>query len=135
MGRHSSEATMRDHLKILGWVYAVTGGLMMLLAMVLGALFGVAGALEASAALGLVGVVVAVFIGVLALPSLICGWGLLNYKPWARMLGIILSVLQIANFPVGTVIGGYGLWVLLNDESKRLLDAGDPRYRQLGAGW
>jgi hypothetical protein len=133
------EATMRDHLKILGWLYAVTGGLMLLLAVVLGTVFGVAGAVvggaEGGALIGGLGFAFAVFIGALSLPSLICGWGLLNYKPWARVLGIVLSALQIANVPVGTLIGGFGLWVLLNDESRRVLEAGDPRYRQLGAGW
>jgi hypothetical protein len=126
---------MRDHLKILGWLYAVTGGLVLLAAMVVGTILGLAAMAEARAALGIVGFMAGLFIAAIALPSLICGWGLLNYKPWARVLGIVLSVVQLANFPVGTAIGGYGLWVLLNDESKRMLDAGDPRYRQLGAGW
>ncbi|HEV7590841.1 MAG TPA: hypothetical protein VGO40_22210 [Longimicrobium sp.] len=125
---------MRDRLKILGWLYAASGAVILLLATVIGTIFGVAG-VAASSALGVFGFVVAIFVAAIALPSLVCGWGLLNYKPWARVLGIILSVLQLANFPVGTAIGGYGLWVLLNDESQRLLEAGDPRYRQVGAGW
>jgi hypothetical protein len=130
---------MRDHLKILGWLYAASGGLVLLLAVVLGTLFGVAGVVaggaEGGALIGGIGLAFAIFIAALGIPSLICGWGLLNYKPWARVLGIILSALQLANVPVGTAIGGYGLWVLLNDESKRMLEAGDPRYPQLGAGW
>jgi len=129
---------MRDHLKVLGWLYTASGGLVLLLAIVFATLFGVAGlAAGASdgALVGGIGLVIAVFIAALAIPSLICGWGLLNYRPWARTLGIVLSVLQLASFPVGTMLGGYGLWVLLNDESRRLLEAGDPRYRQVGAGW
>lgn len=130
---------MRDHLKTLGWLYVLSGGLAMLLAVVLGTLFGVAGILsgdaESGALIGGIGLAFAVFIAVLGVPSLICGWGLLTYKPWARVLGIILSVLQIANFPVGTLLGGYGMWVLLNDQSRLLLEAGDPRFRQVGAGW
>ena len=130
---------MRDHLKILGWLYLVSGGLVLLLAAVFGTLFGVAGVIaggeEGGALIGGLGLVFALFIAVMGIPSLICGWALLNYKPWARMLGIILSALQLANFPVGTLIGGYGLWVLLNDESRRMLEAGDPRYPQLGRGW
>ncbi len=126
---------MRDHLKILGWLYVAGGGLVLLAAMVVGTILGLASVAEARAMLGIVGFVAAILIAAIALPSLICGWGLLNYKPWARVLGIVLSVVQLANFPVGTAIGGYGLWVLLNDESRRMLDAGDPRYRQLGAGW
>jgi hypothetical protein len=130
---------MRDHLKILGWLYAASGAVVLLLAVVLGTLFGVAGVVaggaEGGALIGGIGLAFAVFIAALGIPSLICGWGLLNYKPWARVLGIVLSALQLANFPVGTAIGGYGLWVLLNDEARRMLEAGDPRYRQLGAGW
>jgi len=126
---------MRDHLKVLGWLYVASGVLVLLPAVALATLFGVAGAFaEGGALIGGIGFAIAIFIAALAVPSLACGWALLNYKPWARTLGIILSVLQIANFPLGTMLGGYGLWVLLNDESKRVLEAGDPRYR-LGAGW
>lgn len=131
---------MRDHLKILGWLYAVTGAFVLLLALLFGTLFGIAGVVAgaedgAGFLLGGIGLVFALFVAALGVPSLVCGWALLNYKPWARVLGIILSALQVANFPVGTLIGGYGLWVLLNDESRRLLEAGDPRFGQVGAGW
>ena len=139
---------MRDHLKILGWVYAASGAVVLLVGALLGTILGaaaaatfelalgvVAGSADGGALIGGIGLVFAIFIAALGLPSLICGWGLLNYKPWARVLGIILSGLQLANFPFGTVLGGYGLWVLLNDDTKRMLEAGDPRYGQLGAGW
>lgn len=130
---------MRDHLKVLGWLYAATGALVLLMAVLFGTLFGVvgiaAGGAEGGALIGGLGFAFALFIAVLGLPSLVCGWALLNYKPWARTLGIILSALQLANFPFGTALGGYGLWVLLNDESRRMLEAGDPRFQQVGAGW
>src|ERR1051325_3384024 len=113
--------SMRDHLKILGWLYAGSGALILLLGVLLGTILGAAAAATFELALGVVAIVAATFIGVIALPSLICGWGLLNYKPWARVLGIILSTLQLANFPIGTALGGYGLWVLLNDDTKRML--------------
>lgn len=130
---------MRDHLKVLGWLYAATGALVLLMAVLFGTLFGVvgiaAGGEEGGALIGGLGFAFAMFIAVLGLPSLVCGWALLNYKPWARTLGIILSALQLANFPFGTALGGYRLWVLLNDDSRRMLEAGDPRFRQVGAGW
>jgi hypothetical protein len=130
---------MRDHLKALGWLYVASGALVMLLAVFFGTLFGVvgiaAGGEEGGALIGGLGFAFALFIAAMGVPSLICGWALLNYKPWARTLGIILSALQLANFPLGTALGGYGLWVLLNDDSRRMLEAGDPRYRQVSAGW
>ena len=129
---------MRDHLKVLGWLYVVSGALVLLAAILFGTLFGVigiAGGDEGGLFIGGIGFFIALFIAMLGVPSLVCGWALLNYKPWARTLGIILSAVQVANVPLGTLLGGYGLWVLLNDESRRMLEAGDPRFQQVGAGW
>ena len=56
------------------------------------------------------------------LPSLITGYGLLYFKPWARIVGIVLSAVSLINFPIGTAVGIYGLWVLLNKETERLFD-------------
>lgn len=129
---------MRDHIRILGWLYVASGAVVLLLAGLFAALFGFAGFFvgrgQDAAILGGIGAVVAVFMTVMSLPAIVLGWGLLTWKPWSRMLGIVLSVLHLPGFPTGTLIGAYGLWVLLNDESKRLLDAGDPRLR-VGAGW
>jgi hypothetical protein len=49
---------------------------------------------------------------VLALPGLLAGYGLLRHRPWARLLAIIIAVLGLVNFPFGTVIGVYALFVL-----------------------
>ena len=130
---------MRDHIKVLGWLYVAGGVLMLLLGFFFGSLFGVAGLLsergEDAAVLGGIGAALAVFIGVLGVPSLLCGWGLLTLRRWSRVLGIVLSFLQLANFPLGTLVGGYGLWVLLNDDARRLLENGDPRLRAVPRGW
>ena len=32
----------------------------------------------------------------------------------------MLSALNLINIPLGTVLGAYGLWVLLNSETERL---------------
>jgi hypothetical protein len=122
---------MQTHVKVLGVIYLAVGGLMLL-----GALFllltmgGVAGIVGASAdpedaaiaipVLGLAGTALALFLGVFALPSLVTGYGLINYKPWARIVGIILSAISLINIPIGTIIGAYGLWVLLNKDTERL---------------
>ncbi|HEU4556299.1 MAG TPA: hypothetical protein VFS20_00570 [Longimicrobium sp.] len=129
---------MRDHIKILGWLYVAGGVLLLLLGFVFGSLFGLAGFLsetgEDAVILGGIGAAFAVFIGLLGLPSLICGWGLLTFRRWSRVFGIILSVLQVANFPFGTLMGGYGLWVLLNDDAQRVLESGG-RMRPMQGQW
>jgi hypothetical protein len=119
---------MRDHIKILGWIHLVGGGIGLVVGIGLAATMGFAslfsGDAEATAALGIISVVLVAMMTVLSLPALLCGWGLLKYRPWSRILGIVLAAIQLPGFPMGTLLGAYGLWVLLNDESKLLLESG-----------
>jgi hypothetical protein len=70
--------------------------------------------------LGLTGAALGTFLLLLSLPGIIAGLGLLKYRQWARILTIVLSALNLMNFPIGTVLGIYGLWVMLSDEGSRL---------------
>ncbi len=54
-----------------------------------------------------------------AVLGLLAGWGLLNYRPWARVLALILGVISLIHLPFGTALGIYTLWVLLPAESER----------------
>ena len=125
---------MRTHVKVLGVIELISGGLSLLLAVavmagfsLLGAFVGGSGEPDAAVpatVLGLVGAVGSVLIAAIGALSLVCGWGLLNYKPWARILGIVLCALSLIKFPIGTAIGIYGLWVLFNKETERLFARG-----------
>lgn len=126
---------MRDHIKIVGILNMVLGGLGLLGALaifaVFGGLAGVAGfsnsgtdGLAPAGLLAAIGVFIAGVVLVISLPQLIGGWGLINYKPWARPLMIVVSVLMLLHVPVGTALGVYGLWALLSDESKYLFANG-----------
>jgi hypothetical protein len=42
----------------------------------------------------------------------LAGWGLVERRPWARTLAIVLGVLALFKFPLGTALGIYTLWVL-----------------------
>ena len=44
--------------------------------------------------------------------ALIAGYGLLNRRPWGRIVAIIVAILALINFPFGTALGIYTLWVL-----------------------
>lgn len=66
---------------------------------------------------------VAVLFGIMSIPSIIAGWGLSQRKSWARILTIILAILSLPQFPVGTAIGVYALVILFNEESKQILTA------------
>jgi hypothetical protein len=64
---------------------------------------------------------IAALVGILSIPSIIAGWGLSKRKSWARMLTMILAVLSLPSFPIGTAIGVYALVIMLNDETKTIL--------------
>lgn len=62
---------------------------------------------------------IGMFLLATALAGFFAGWGLLNYRPWARMLTLILGVISLIHVPFGTALGVYTLWVLLPAESER----------------
>jgi hypothetical protein len=68
-----------------------------------------------------IGLAIGLFLLLLALPSIIGGWGLLKGKSWARYLVLIVAAFSLLNVPVGTVIATYTFWVLLQDETEKLL--------------
>ena len=119
---------MDSHVKVLGVLRIVYGAIGVLIGVGALALFGGIGALvgvtegdaDAWAAvpiLGFIGIAAFLFFAVLSVPGIIAGWGLLRYQPWARILTIVLSCLDLLNFPLGTAVGVYGLWVLFAPET------------------
>ncbi len=124
---------MQTHVKVLAVLYLVFSGLMLVVALfvllVMGGTAGIVGAAAdaqdaaiAIPVLGIAGAALGVFLVTFAVPGLAAGYGLLHYKPWARILGIVLSALNLINFPFGTAVGAYGLWVLLNKDTERLFN-------------
>jgi hypothetical protein len=130
---------MERHVRILAIIHIVSGGLWLLLAFLVATIFGGVAGLIGFAGLGdpdaavaapivaLVGMFVTVAITIFSIPSIVAGIGLLNRRNWARILTIVLSVLLLVKFPIGTAIGVYGLWVLLANESLPLFDPARPR--------
>jgi len=77
--------------------------------------------------LGGIGGIIFVVLLIIGLPQILAGWGLLNYRPWARILTIVISVLHLFSFPLGTALGIYGLWVLLKPETEALFRQPPPQ--------
>lgn len=122
---------MAQHVKILGILHIVFGGLCVLggtiALLVLGGLAGLVGVSGETAdtqvaapILGGIGGLVFVVCLVIGLPGLIAGFGVLQFKGWARILMIVLSALDLINIPLGTALGIYGFWVLLNPATEQL---------------
>lgn len=127
---------MENHVKILGVLHIVLGSLGLIAALVILAIFGgLAGVMGAAAergemqdaetAIPILGIIfgaIVVFVVVISLPGVITGIGLLYFREWARILGIVLAAISLPGFPVGTALGVYGLWVLLNTGTVRLFE-------------
>jgi hypothetical protein len=128
---------MHTHVKVVGALNVVLGafGLLIAAAMLLifgGAtwLVGATGGPDAAVAmpiLGLTGAALAGFLLVLSLPGVVIGIGLLRLRAWARVAGIVISLLNLFNFPLGTLLGVYGLWVLFSKETERVFGAQELR--------
>ena len=77
---------------------------------------------EAITITSIVGSVLAGFFMVLSVPGIIGGIGLFKRKSWARILVLIISCLDLFNIPFGTAVGIYSIWVLIQDETVKLLN-------------
>jgi hypothetical protein len=78
---------------------------------------------------GAVMVTLVIFSAVTAVPALLGGIFVRRYHAWARTLLIITSALNMLNPPIGTMLGGYGLWVLMSQEVDPLFDETPPALR------
>jgi hypothetical protein len=110
---------MQQHVTIVGWLYIighvffiVVGGFVFVLLTSVGFVIRDP---EALPILSIVGTWIALFLTVLALPGLIAGVGLLKRQMWGRVLAIIVAFFGLINFPIGTAIGIYALFVLLQN--------------------
>jgi len=66
--------------------------------------------------------------GVLALPMILVGIALLQFRPWARMAGVILGAFSFLHFPLGTLLATYELSILLSADADHLFN---PRFNAL----
>lgn len=122
---------MAQHVKVLGILHIALGALSVLagigLLLIMGGIAGIVGwaahgedSFIAVPILSGIGGVLFVILTLLGLPGIIAGWGLLSFRPWARILTIILSAFDLLHVPFGTALGVYGFWVLLSVEGERL---------------
>jgi hypothetical protein len=76
---------------------------------------------DARLVLPVVGTAVGSLLILLGLPGLLAGYGLLTAKPWARILALVIAILNLVNVPIGTIIGVYACWVLLQQPTREYL--------------
>jgi hypothetical protein len=115
---------METNVKILGWLHIVLGIFGAIIgAVVLFILLGsglISRDREAMSILALVGTFFALIMSIISLPGIITGVGLLNTRPWARVFALILALLNLMNFPLGTILAIYTFVSLLSTDAAEL---------------
>ena len=125
---------MGSHVRTLGALHIVYGalgvlaGLLALLffggiAGLIGLTYQTEGRFIAVPILGAIAGFACLLMLALSLPGIVAGIGLTRFRPWARILTIVLSAIHLMNFPLGTALGVYGFWVLLSREGEQLFAA------------
>ncbi|MCB0195057.1 MAG: hypothetical protein KDJ65_24130 [Anaerolineae bacterium] len=109
------------HITILGWLHLAAGVLFLIMGLFVVVLLpgiGLAiGQAEVVRILGFVGTMIGFMMLAFSLPGFVAGYGLLTHRPWSRLLTIVLAVFNFMNFPLGTLMGMYTIWVLLQESA------------------
>lgn len=125
---------MKRHVDFLSTLYIVWGAIFAMVAIAGFALAGGAFAIAESSgpvrlgsemAARLTGVTITI-ISLIALVwaslHLFVGRQLKRLRPSARLMSLGLAIGNLILFPFGTALGAYSLWVLLQDEGRRLFE-------------
>jgi thiol:disulfide interchange protein len=72
----------------------------------------------AVAVLAVIGLVGGGIFLLLAAANFAAGWGLWQRREWGRLTAIVLSVIRLINFPVGTIIGGLIIFYLVQPQAR-----------------
>lgn len=119
---------MEKHVTLTGALHISYGAFQILGALVASLLVAGGGLLGAQLSeepwvLGItsfLGTWIVVWAILVSMPGIIGGGGLLRHKSWARYLVLAASLLILVNFPLGTGIGIYSFWVLVQEETAKL---------------
>ena len=116
---HLNEQQLHQHVTIVGWLHIVGNAIFLLIGcFVFALLWGIGlatGEPDATWILGIVGTSVCALLALLGIPGIVAGYGLLRRKGWGRILALVVGFLGLVNLPLGTAIGIYTFWVLLQE--------------------
>ncbi|MGD0337838.1 MAG: hypothetical protein ABSB78_03520 [Bacteroidota bacterium] len=130
---------MEKHITLVGVLNIVYRGLAIIVAMVLivialgfGGLFDFlirSGSIkpheipiEVLNIIPLILLIIAIIIISFSTLGIIGAIGVLKRKEWARILLLVISFFNLVRVPLGTILGVYSIWVLLNNETIKLFN-------------
>ncbi len=118
-------------IKNLSVLWGVFGAFQMMVGLCTGVLFGMFGFVpmlsgdEEGMILGGVfmgfAVLFVLMFCLFSIPGLVVAWGLSKQYKWAGIVAGLMSLFLLLNFPIGTMIGGYTLYVLFKPENQAVL--------------
>ena len=69
---------------------------------------------------------VAIMMSILSVLAIVGSVGLLKRKEWARILMIVMSGFNLLRIPLGTILGVYTIWVLVDAQTISLFKTPTP---------
>jgi hypothetical protein len=66
--------------------------------------------------------IIGILILIFAVAGIVGSVGVLKKQEWGRITLLIVSFFSLLSIPLGTILGVYSIWVLLNDETIRLFN-------------
>ncbi|MGB8959940.1 MAG: hypothetical protein WCC00_13105 [Candidatus Aminicenantales bacterium] len=82
-----------------------------------------------SALLGAAGIFLAAGFTVFGIADLVIASAIAKGRPWARLAGIVMAILMLVGFPVGTILGIIALMGLLGQDARDWFGALRPAQR------
>ncbi len=114
-----TEQQLHVHVPIVAWLLIVFNAIVLLVAVGMFVLMALIGGIahdpQARTILPIVGGILPAIMALLTLPDFIAAFGLLARKRWARILGVVVGILNLPGFPMGTLVGAYAIFVLMQD--------------------
>lgn len=124
------EVAMNQHVTVVAILHIGLGVLGALIGVFLFMLFGILTTVVPEREAHFIFPLLATFLGggiiVASSFGIIGGIGLLKYKEWARILILVVSAIGLVNIPIGTAVGAYSIWVLVQNETVKLFASARP---------
>ncbi len=118
---------MHKHIQLLGIIYIAYHAIGWVFAwLIWGILSGIgfmSGDPQAAGIMTLIGTAIAGLLLVLSVPGIVGGVGILKGWWWSRYLVLVLGLLNLVHVPLGTILGVYTFWVLMQDETVAFFEA------------
>ena len=123
--------TAQEHNRLISILFHVQGAIQALVGVILvvvyigmGGVFIAAGDQQEQQLIGgifvIVGIVTAVIVFAFAALDFFTAFKIGKMQPIGRTLGIVVAILSVMNFPLGTALGVYALWFFFGDQGKML---------------